>query len=232
MAGKIPKWEAELWTYVSSGDGEHCPLRSQCGTKLACGWCPDDNKERINQFLERNEVAPQSCDFIETNIGGQIGRLFLLVELLALKYLEMGMVRSPPLPTALIGLIDEYGITEVRQVPLKAYHGAIWRPKEGWIIQVRADDTSAMKRFTIFHEAFHILAHCARCRTTPVFRKRGAIQGSFNELLADYFAICILAPRRWVRENWAEVRDLDRMAEIFDAPKPAMCIRLRILGLV
>jgi hypothetical protein len=229
MATKIPKWEAELWTYVGSGDGEHCPLRSRCQTKLACAWCPDENKERINQFLEQGEVTLQSCDFIETNIGGQTGRLFLLVELVAQKYLKMVRVGCPPVPTELIELIDQRGITEVRQVPLKAYHGAIWRPKEGWIIQVKADDTSAMKRFTLFHEAFHILAHC---RTTPVFRKRGGYtRGSFNELLADYFATCILMPRQWLREKWPEVKDLDRMAEIFDAPKSATCIRLRQLGL-
>lgn len=241
MATEIPKWEADLWTYVGSGDGEHCPLRSRCQTKLACGWCLDENKERLNQFLEQGEVTLQSCDFfdsIETNIGcdfmeinkgRQTGRLFLLVELMAQKYLKMGRVGCPPVPTVLIGLIDQRGITEIRSVPLKAYHGAIWHPKEGWIIQVKADDSPAMKRFTLFHEAFHILAHC---RTTPVFRARGAIRGSFNELLADYFAICILLPRQWLREKWAEVMDLDRMAEIFDAPKTAICIRLRQLGLV
>ena len=228
MAGKIPKWEAELWTYVGSGDGEHCPLRSRCQTKLACAWCPDENKERINQLLEQGEATLHSCDFIETNIGGQVGRLFLLVELMAQKYLEMGRVQCPPVATELIRLIDQRGITEIRSVPLKAYHGAIWHPKEGWIIQVKADDSPAMKRFTLFHEAFHILAHY---RTTPVFRKRGAIRGSFNELLADQFAVCILMPRQWVRKKWAEVKDLDRMAEIFDAPKSATCIRLRQLGL-
>ena len=229
MATKIPKWEAELWTYVSSGDGEHCPLRSRCQTKLACGWCPDENKERLNQFLDEPEINLHSCDFIKTSEGRGRSRLFQLVELVSQRYIKMGEVRSPPVPTEIIALIDQRGITEIRTVPLKAYHGAIWHPKEGWIIQVKADDTSAMKRFTMFHEAFHILAHCGG---TPVFRKRGLEQGSFNELLADYFAICILAPRRWVRENWAEVRDLDRMAEIFDAPKPAMCIRLRTMGLV
>jgi Zn-dependent peptidase ImmA (M78 family) len=166
---------------------------------------------------------------MKTNIGGQTGRLFLLVELLAQKYLEMGKFRCPPVPTALIGLIDQRGITEIRSVPLKAYHGAIWHPKEGWIIQVKADDSPTMKRFTLFHEAFHILAHY---RTTPVFRKRGAIRGSFNELLADHFAVCILMPRQWVREKWAEVKDLDRISVIFDAPKSAVCIRLRQLGLV
>jgi len=148
---------------------------------------------------------------------------------MAKKYIQMGEVRCPPVPTVLIGLIDPRAATEVHELPLKAYHGAIWHPKGGWIIQVKADDIPAIKRFTVFHEAFHILAHC---RTSPVFRKRGAIQGSFNELLADYFAICILMPRQWVREKWAEVQHLDRMVEIFDVPKPAMCVRLRQLGLV
>lgn len=229
MAAKIPKWENELWSYVSSGDGEHCPLHSRCQAKLACGWCPDDNKKRLNQFLEQDEATLQSCDFMETNIGGQTSRLFLLTELLAQKYLKIGRVDCPPIPTAIIGLIDRRGITEVRPVQLKAYHGAIWHPKEEWIVQLKADDTPAMQRFTLFHEAFHILAHG---RGTPVFKKRGLEQGSFNELLADYFAMCILIPRQWIKEKWAEVKDLDRMAEIFDAPKSAVCIRLRQLGLV
>jgi hypothetical protein len=230
MAGKIPKWEADLWYYVSCGNGEHCPLLKGCQTKLACGWCPDANKERLNEFLDKTEeITVHSLDFIKVTEPAQLGRIFLLVELMAQKYLELAKVRCLPVPAMLIGLIDPRGITEVRQVPLKVYHGAIWRPKEGWIIQVRADDSPAMQRFTMFHEAFHILAHC---KTSPVFRKRGAIRGSFNELLADYFATCILMPRRWVRERWAEVNDLDRMAEIFNAPKTAICIRLKTLGLV
>jgi len=65
-----------------------------------------------------------------------------------------------------------------------------------------------------------------------VVRKRGATQGSFNELLAGHFAICILMPRQWVKEKWAEVKHLDRMIKIFDVPKPAMYIRLKQLGLV
>jgi len=229
MAGRIPKWEAELWSYVGSGDGEHCPLYDRCRIRQECSWCPDEHKERINQFLEETEINIHSCDFIGTAEGKGVGRLFLLVELLAQRYLKIGEVSSPPVSTVLVGLVDQRGTTEVREVPLKAYHGAIWHPKEGWIIQVRADDAPGVKRLTLFHEAFHILAHY---RTTPVFRKRGAIQGSFNELLADYFAMCILMPRRWVREKWVQVNDLDRMAEIFDVPKPAVCIRLRQLGLV
>ena len=53
------------------------------------------------------------------------------------------------------------------------------------------------KRFTLFHEAFHILTHC---NTTPTFSRIGVTQGSFNELLADVFAVFIMMPREWVEE--------------------------------
>jgi len=65
-----------------------------------------------------------------------------------------------------------------------------------------------------------------------MFRKRGSIFGSFNEWLADHFSGCVLMPRKWVEEKWAEVEDLDRMAEIFAVPKSAMCIKLKQLGLI
>ena len=151
------------------------------------------------------------------------------MERLAETYIKMGNVRCPPVSTGLVMLFDQQHTVEIRQLPLKAYHGAIWYQKNGWIIQVKNSDAAPTMRFTVFHEAFHILAHC---RTSPVFRKRGSIIGSFNEFLADHFALCTLMPREWVAERWTEVRDLDRMAEIFDVPKSAMCIRLRQLGLI
>ena len=49
---------------------------------------------------------------------------------------------------------------------------------------------------------------------------------------ADYFAICILMPEKWVRGKWAEVKDMSRMVEIFDVPESAMWFRLRCLGLI
>jgi Zn-dependent peptidase ImmA (M78 family) len=95
--------------------------------------------------------------------------------------------------------------------------------------RISGQDAEAVRRFSLFHEAFHVLAHR---KATPVFRNREATAGSFNELLADYFASCILMPKKWVREKWAEVKDLDRMAEIFVVPKSTSCIRLKRLGLI
>jgi hypothetical protein len=222
---KIPKWETELWAYVSSGDGMHCPLYNHCQVRQNGGWCADDHREHVNQLLdEQFNLSDYDCTKC-----GTCGRIFAIVERLAQKYLKKGKASCPPVPTELVSLADEQHTIEIRQVPIKVYHGAIWYLKEGWIIQVKDSDKPATKRFTLFHEAFHILAHC---QTTPVFRKIGSNKGAFNELLADYFAACILMPRRWIKEKWAEVENLDRMTEVFDIPKPAMYFRLKHLGLI
>ena len=226
MAEKIPRWESELWSYISRGDGTHCPAYSHCHIRKKGDWCPDDNRKRLDKLVDCKRFNLSSYDFIEC---GACGRIFKVVGKLAQRYLKKGGVRCPPVPTELFSLADKQHTIEARLLPLKVYHGAIWRLREGWIIQLKDGDKPATKRFTLFHEAFHILAHC---KSTPVFRKRGSLQGSFNELLADHFAICILMPGEWVKEKWTEVKDLARMAEIFDVPKSAMCIRLRRLGLI
>ena len=225
---KIRRWESELWSYISRGDSVNCPLSSDCQIRQRGGWCISDHRQYLLRLLDNSKFDFGRYDFIEC---ATLSRIFQLVEKLAQRYLTLGNVCSPPVPNGLILLVDENHPIGVRLLPLKAYHGGIWRLGEEWVIQLKADDTSARKRFTLFHEAFHILAHC-HCRTTPVFRKRGTLQGCFNEMLADYFALCVLMPRQWVKEKWAEVNDLERMAEIFVVPKPAMWLRLRQLSLI
>lgn len=228
MLAKIPRWEAELWSYVSSGDGMSCPLYDHCQFRKRSVWCPDDNREHLNRLVDKRRFNLRDYDFIKARRGRGC-RLGQLVETLADTYLKIGNVRCPPVSTELVMLFDQQHTIEVRQLPLKAYHGAIWHHNNEWVIQLKDSDAPATNRFTLFHEAFHILAHC---RTSPVFRKRGSIVGTFNELLADYFATCMLMPREWVVKKWAEVKDLDRMAKVFAVPKSAMCIRLRLLGLI
>jgi len=230
MVEKTSKWESELWTYMSSGDGTQCPLRSDCKVRKSGFWCPTDNLAPITRLLDDRQFNPSEWDdWDDFAKGARLCRIFRLVEMLAGELINRGRLRCPPVPIRLIKLADEQHTIEVHLLPLTTYHGAIWHPRGRWIIQLKGDDSSAIQRLTLFHEAFHIIAHC---RTTPVFRKRGAIQGSFNELLGDYFAGCVLMPREWVAQKWSEVEDVGRMAEIFDVPRSLMCIRLRELGLI
>lgn len=152
-----------------------------------------------------------------------------MVEMLAQECIKRGKVRCPPVPTELALLVDKQHTIETHLLSLRSYHGAIWYLRGKWIVQLKKDDTRATQRFTLFHEAFHILAHC---KTTPVFKKRGTEEGSFNELLADGFANFVMMPRKWVKEKWAEVRDPNQMAGILGVTKPAMCIRLKRLSLI
>ena len=225
MAITIPALESELWLHISQGDGMHCPFDSDCHIRESGSWCPSDNLEQINLLLENKRAGLESCDFIQY---GACGRLFKIVEMLANECLELGNIRYPPVPTELISIFDKQNNIEVHTLPLKTCHGAIWYIDNSWVIQVRASDTPAMKRFVLFHEAFHVLAHL---KSTPVFNKRGVLRGSFNELLADHFAMSILLPERWVRQKWMEDNDFQRMVKIFDVPRPLMCIRIRRLGL-
>ncbi len=225
---KIPNRETELWSLVSRGDGENCPLYERCRIRKECSWCVSEHSTEIKQLLEERQFNIAKYDFIKAE-PKRLCKPYRLVEMLAQKCLKKGKVYGLPVPVELVQLFDTERAVEIHQISLKAYHGAIWRLKDRWIIQLKSGDTPVMRRFILFHEAFHVLAHC---QCIPVFRKRGVEQGRFNEGLADYCTACILMPREWVREKWLEVKDLDGIVKIFDVPKPVMVIRLKQLGLV
>jgi len=222
---KIPSWECELWFHITRGDGSECPLYEHCLLKQKGDWCASDSKELLDQLFNDGQSCLSNYDCVERLTSG---RIFKLVEKLAQRFLTKGKVCSPPVPKELITLFDQHPV-DVREVPLRAYQGAIWRLRDGWVVYLNRNDVHGRKRFTLFHEAFHILAHR---RATPVFRRYGCEKGTFNEFLAEYFASCILMPQKWVMEKWAEVGDLASMAEIFVVPKPAMWLRLRQLNLI
>lgn len=150
------------------------------------------------------------------------------VEELSHELLQRAGIHCPPMPVETIMLSDEEQPIEVRLVPLTTHHGAIWHLKDNWIIQLKKDDPLYVRRFTLFHEAFHILAHR---KATPVFSRRGNSEGIFNEQLADAFAAYTLMPAKWVRGRWAECKDINQMTNSFQVPKSTICVRLKVLGL-
>ena len=227
-AKKVPEWESKLWSYLSRGDGEHCPSYDRCRSKKEYPWCVVEHTIDIKQVLEQRRFNIAKCDFIKAE-PERLCKPFRLVEMLAQKHLKRGKIHGLPVSVKLVSLLDVERPVELRQIPLKVSHGAIWCVDDRWIIQLSDRDIPAVRRFTLFHEAFHILAHC---QGPPVFRKRGVERGHFNEELADYFAACILMPREWVKEKWVEVKDLDNMAKTFGVPKVVMWVRLRQLSLV
>ncbi len=224
---KVPRWESELWSYIGASDGVHCPFHSHCETRQSGKWCPDANRERLDQLLDSKQFNLNDYDFIGR--GPCTGIIMQGVEMLTRRWLKKGGVNCPPVPIELVALAElEYPI-EVRLVPLKVLHGATWCLKDGVVIQIRSDDPTAMQRITLFHEVFHLLC---RHKCGYAFRAKRADKAPFLELVAHAFADFLLMPTKWLKEKWVEFKDLNRMAELFDVPKPAMCIRLKLLGLI
>lgn len=240
-----PKWEREFWHYISSGDGNACPIYQKCearlkGYKCACPVMIDENKApdgligsicspelmHTLSINSRGAYCSQNVGFVE---GIRPGRIFELLEMLSESWLKAGKVRHPPVPSDLVYLFDtDYNI-EIRTVPLKAYGGAIWKIDDSWLIYLNANDTPVKQRFNLFHEAFHILAHC---RATPVFRHRGRNEGGFNEILADNFALHILMPKKFIDKLWEKSNDPKQMAEQFMVPESTVLYRLQSLHLI
>jgi len=186
----------------------------------------------MNNFLDDEALDLTDPASIEFEFRGcrHMGRIFSLVRRLAVRYQREGGVGRLPVPADLIINGSDGRPVEVRELPFKAHHGAIWRLNDCWVVQLNSNDTPARKRFTLYHEIFHILAHC---KATPVFKKISSRpDGSFNELLADHFSAILLMPEKQVKEKWAEVRDINQMATMFDVPKPVVWFALKQLRLV
>jgi Zn-dependent peptidase ImmA (M78 family) len=236
---KIPEWESRLWSHISSGNGVTCPVYDLCKTRVNGGWCFSDNQELFNESYGSHAVESDS-NVDELKIFRSLFEhkfppewkpcpIFKLIEKLADKYLKKANINQPPVTE---DLYRHFGISpgiEIRRVPLKAYHGAVWQLDGTWIIHINSLDKPARQKVTLFHEIFHILAHW---RGTPIFRRRGVKEGLFNEMLADYFAGCLLMPVSWIKGKWAEVEDLKKMAELFQVTDVSMWIRLKTLDFI
>ena len=233
MVVKTAKWESELWSYLKKGDGIHCPVYESCQLRLKGIWCLSDHQEYYearNELLDDDDLADPSGIGFKFSSCPESGRIFKLVTRLAIKYQVEAGINRLPVPSNLITRDYDNIPIEVREVPLRVYHGALWKLSDGWVVQLNSYDTPARQRFTLYHEIFHILAHC---RSTPVFKKAAfGRKGSFNELLADHFAAVILLPEKRVKEKWTEIKDVDQMAAIFDVPKPVMYLGLRVMRLI
>ena len=240
MSGsRVPKWESELWSYISKGDGVICPLYGDDKARHCNEWCFNENTEMFSSLFGTHAIVSNSGENrldVITKLFKQNsprkwvpGRLFQLVEALANKYVKKAKLNQPPVVTELVRQLDISPGIEIRFIPLKAHHGAVWHIEDGWVIHINSADNLIRQRHTLFHEVFHVLAHC---NATPVFRNSRVTNGLFNEMLADYFASCILMPPRWIRGKWAEVNNLKQMAEIFQVSHVNMCIRLNVMNLI
>lgn len=225
MGHLLPNHESLLGIILT--EGRHCKCRAE-DICLHAGseWCHRlVRKDGSIRISKREPPNTRTCLY-----GDRPGCCWVLatVETLAEEYLARYGVLGPPVPSELIDAFDESSKIEVRFVPLKALHGAVWLLGREWVIQLNDRDPRCVRRYSMFHEAFHIAYRMAY----PAFNKAEARRTSFNEVLADHFATCFLMPKEWVEEYWPRVQDVRAMADRFDVPIRQMRERLNQLNLL
>lgn len=150
-----------------------------------------------------------------------------IAELHANRLLELSSVRQGPTPIEIVTTLPK--IT-VRYVDQPVAGASFWDPRNRqWIIHVNRYDRRTRKRFTIAHEYKHIIDHGSTDRLYPDPRRAG----SQREAAADYFAACLLMPRRLVKQAWGRgIQRIPDLAAHFQVSEQAMKYRVDQLRLV
>ena len=131
---------------------------------------------------------------------------------------------SPPVPINIVALIDPSMPVRIVERQLQVYRAAL-KPSAGrWLIIVNQSLPRAAQRFSIAHEAFHILQRNG-------FATSKDHVSPYVEWLANQFAARVLMPRRWVVELAPKARNARHLAGIFYVSEKAMSRRLGELNL-
>ncbi len=97
-----------------------------------------------------------------------------------------------------------------------------------WVISLNPTEPRRRRRFTVLHEYKHIIDHPA-----PGIRpSRYPYQRPAAEIVADYFAGCVLIPKRLLAAAYYDgIQRPADLAQLFDVSKEAIQVRLAQVGL-
>jgi len=155
------------------------------------------------------------------------GEALRVAELQANRLLELEEHTEAPTPEEIITLQPRL---HVERAPFLPGSGRTeWRSGR-WCIELNGSEPYLRQRFTLAHEYKHIL-------DAPfdhlIYRNLGDGEASsLVEQVCDYFAACLLMPKRLVKRLWGEGLREPELCQAFIVSPQAMRIRLITLGLI
>ena len=127
--------------------------------------------------------------------------------------------------TEAIASIARIQIDLVEDIPLS---GASFWSGDTWHIHIRTDEPVTHRRFTSLHELKHILDHPVQ---QHVYDERAFVCYGERELIADYFASCVLVPEDRLRAAYRDTKDHKELAARFGVSVRRILHRLSELDL-
>lgn len=120
-----------------------------------------------------------------------------IAELQANHLLRRFEIDTDAVPEEIISELPRIQVVQERQLPVSG--AAHWNGRY-WVITISADEPTFRQRFSLMHEFKHVLDH-----TTKQFLYRDRpfqTAAQQAERVADYFAACLLMPKKVVKRLW------------------------------
>jgi Zn-dependent peptidase ImmA (M78 family) len=150
-----------------------------------------------------------------------------IAELQANRLLGYFNIKTPTVPDELISELPRMRIIREHGLPISG--SAHWNGRH-WIITLSADEPVARQRFSLMHEFKHVLDHTTRQYLYGDREYQAAAEQA--ERVADYFAACLLMPKRVVKGLWyGRHQTIEQLAETLQVSPVALRYRLNHLGL-
>jgi hypothetical protein len=180
-----------------------------------------------NTSIENRSVLASLRAVIPTRSSVAFHEALRIAELHANRLLELHQINSGPIPGQ---LITELPKLRVDYVDSPVSGASFWNGQE-WVIQLNRNESWTRQRFTLAHEYKHIVDHGATSRLyTGTRTTTGA---DLAERAADYFAGCLLVPRKLLKRAWGRGMQQPRdLARHFQVSEQAIAVRLAQTGLV
>jgi Zn-dependent peptidase ImmA (M78 family) len=152
---------------------------------------------------------------------------YRLAELQANRLLEHFDVQTIAAPNEIVTDLPRIRVERERGLPVSG--AAHWNGRY-WVITVSADEHPLRQRFSLMHEFKHIVDHTTK---NYLYADRSGISAhEQSERIADYFAACLLMPKRIVKRLWGEGhQDIGKLADMLQVSPAALRYRLDQLGL-
>jgi len=150
-----------------------------------------------------------------------------IAELQANRLLEHFDIHTPTVPEEIVTELPRIRVVAELGLPVS---GAVHWNGRYWIIAINGDEHPLRQRFSLMHEFKHVLDHTTK---QWLYRDRPFQSASGQaERTADYFAACLLMPKRTVKRLWFEgPQSVAHVAHQMRVSPAAVRYRLNQLGL-
>lgn len=149
-----------------------------------------------------------------------------LTELQANRLRRALNISSPEVPDEALAAIPRVRVVELDDLPSS---GVSQWTRGTWVIAINGHEPWQRQRFTLAHELWHVINFPTErwlCEPGP-FRDRA----EKRELLADYFAGCLLMPKQHLKLLVGQGFTVDQLADTFGVSERAVKFRLVQVGL-